>query len=158
MVLLIVAAIPLKGGSLELCLENPARVDADTLQAFRTELNRIMAASNRFAAHTACGPGVVTIVLRIDPPSEETSALGAIRVRGGRMVPEIELFVQPTAQIVGTRLAGVLGRALARVATHELGHWMSQSSAHADCGVMIAGLSGAHLRAADRGFFRLPRD
>lgn len=141
---------------LDLCVENPDGLDRMTLQSFRTELGAILAASGRPANFTACLPVIVTITLRDDPPEEEPTALGATRVRNGRLVPEIELYVSPIAQIVATRLPGVLGRALARVATHELGHLLSQGSAHTRHGVMMERLSAAHLMAADRSFFRLP--
>ncbi len=156
---LMLAGKTLIGGGLALCLENPARVDTYTLQALQEELHFILVASDRSAAITTpCRPGIVTITLRQDPPDEETSALGGIRVRDGRLFPEIELFVSPTAQIVGTRLPGVLGRALARVATHELGHWLNQNSLHAARGCMMERLSAGYLMAPNRGFFRLPPD
>jgi hypothetical protein len=154
--ILVVVANPLKAATLDLFVQNSARVDESTLQAFRAELGTIMAASGRPAVFTVWRPGIVTITLRREPPDEETSALGGTRIRNGRLVPEIELFVGPTAQMVGTRLPAVLGRALARVATHELGHWLSVGTRHAERGVMMERLSAARLMAPDRGFFRLP--
>jgi hypothetical protein len=155
-ILLVVIANPLTAGSLELCVENPARLDPSTLRAFRTELGGILAASGYPFAFTDCRPGIVTVTLRSVPPGEELSALGATRYRNGRLVPEIALFVAPVADMIGTRLPGVLGRALARVATHELGHWLSQDGGHAERGFMRERLSAAHLMAPDRGFFHLP--
>lgn len=146
----------LMAGGLDLCLENPARVDDLTVQSFRTELHRIVEASGRSAAFVPCGPGAVRIVLRRDPPDQETSALAAIRQRDGRLLPEIEVFVGPTSQLIGVRLCGVLGRALARVTSHELGHYLNRSARHAAHGAMMERLSAAHLMAADRAFFLLP--
>ncbi len=149
-------ANPLMAGGLELCVENPARLDESTVQAFRTELGGILTASGRAYTFTACRPGIPTITMREQPPDEETSALGGTRIRNGRLVPEIDLFVGSVAQLVGTRLPAVLGRCLARVATHELGHWLNQDGRHAERGVMMGRLSAAHLLAPDNGFFRLP--
>ena len=146
----------LTASGLELCVENPARLDEFTVRAFQTELRNILALSGRSAGFTQCRPGVVTISMRRLPPDEETSALGRTRQINGRPVPDIELFAAPTVQIVGTGLPGVVGRAMARVATHELGHWLSQGSGHSAHGVMMEGLSAAQLMARDRGFFRLP--
>jgi hypothetical protein len=143
-------------GGLELCVENPARLDGFTVQAFRAELNRIAELSGRPIVFTGCRPGLVRIVLRDEPPAEETSALGAIRQQDGRLLPEIELFVSPTSRLINTRLPEILGRALARVATHELGHLLTRSSTHRDHGVMMERLSAAHLMASDRSFFSLP--
>ncbi|MFN0166883.1 MAG: hypothetical protein ACKV22_10675 [Bryobacteraceae bacterium] len=155
-VILAMVANPLIAGNLDLFLQNSARLDESTIEAFRAELGTILAASGRPAVFTIWRPGIVTIILRREPPEAETSALGGTRIRNGRLVPEIELFVAPTAQMVGTRLPAVLGRALARVATHELGHWLSEGSRHSPHGVMMERLSAAHLMAPDRGFFRLP--
>jgi hypothetical protein len=141
---------------LDLCLENRARLDDDTVRAFRTELERIVAASDRPAAFVPCGSGTITITFRNDPPGEEPTALGSIRQVDGRLIQQIELYVQPTAAVIGTRLPAVLGRALARVGTHELGHWLSQASGHAQSGIMMESLSAAHLMVPDRGRFRLP--
>jgi hypothetical protein len=152
----ITAAKPLIAQGLFLRIENPAKLDEHTLKAFRTELDTILTASGRRAALTPCSSTTVSVTLRTEPPAEEPSALGGIRRRDGRLVPEIELFVSPTAQIIGTRLPAVLGRALARVATHELGHWLSPDSPHAERGVMMERLSSAHLMASDNDFFRLP--
>jgi hypothetical protein len=151
-----IIANQLTAGTLELCVENPARLDEFTLRAFQTELGNILDLSGRPATFTPCRPGVVTITLRRQPPDEESSALGRTRHVNGRLVPDIELFAAPTVQIVGTVLPGVLGRAMARVATHELGHWLSQGSGHSTRGFMMERLSAAHLMASDRGLFRLP--
>ena len=155
-VVVLAIANPLVAGDLYLCVENPARLDEYTLSAFRTELGAILSASGRPAGFTACGPGVVRITIRQYPPREEPSALGATRYKDGRLLPEIELFAGPVSQMIGIDLAAVLGRALARVATHELGHWLTQDGGHTRRGVMMAWLSAGHLLAADRSFFLLP--
>lgn len=154
--ILAMAANQLTAGGLELCVENSARLDRWTLEVFRTELGAILDASGRPARFKPCQPGLVKLTLRQEPPEDEPTALGGTRLQNGRLTPEIELFVAPTAQIIGTRLPGLLGLALARVATHELGHWLGRGAAHSARGVMMERLSAAHLMAPDRGFFRLP--
>ncbi len=155
-VIFAVIANPLLAEDLSLFVQNSARLDECTLKVFRTELGAILAASGRPAEFSAWRPGSVTITLRQQPPDEESLALGRTYRSRGRLAPEIELFVNPTAQLIGTRLSGVLGRALARVATHELGHWLSQESGHATRGVMMERLSAAHLMASGAAFLRLP--
>jgi hypothetical protein len=152
----LLACNSLIAGGLELCVENPARLDGFTVQAFRAEIQRIAQVSGRPITFTASQAGRVRIVMREEPPDEETSALGAIRQRDGRLLPEIELFISPTSRLINTRLSEILGRALARVATHELGHLLTRRATHRDHGVMMERLSAAHLMASDRSFFSLP--
>jgi hypothetical protein len=152
----IVIANPLMAGALELCVQNPSRLDEYTLRSFRSELTVILTASGRPPEFVACRPGLTKLIVREQPPEEETSALGRTRVENGQFVPEIEIFVAPVAAILGTRLPAVLGRALARVATHELGHLLRQDARHSPRGVMTERLGAAHLMAPDHGYFRLP--
>jgi len=78
------------------------------VRALRTELERIVTASDRPASFLPCGPGTITITLRNDPPADEPSALGAIRQLDGRLIPQIELYIRPTASIIRTCLPAVL--------------------------------------------------
>jgi len=149
-------AAPLEAGTVNLCIENTALLDSSALQVFRAELGSILATSQRTAVFTDCAPGVITITMRQQPPAEETSALGGIRHVDGRLTPQIDLFTRPVVRMVGSSLPAVVGRALARIATHEIGHWITQSAGHADCGVMMQRLTAAHLMGSGRSFFRLP--
>jgi hypothetical protein len=155
-VLAFLVANSLKAGTLELCVENVAKLDDSVIQVFRTELNTILNASSRNASFTECRPGVVTITLRQQPPDDERSALAGIKNKDGRLIPEVDVFTGAVSQILGTNLPAILGRALARVTTHELGHWLTQSAGHSSCGVMLERLTAAHLMAPGRNFFRLP--
>ena len=152
----LVMANSLTASGLELCLENAARLDDAAVRTFRAELSALLGASGRPAIFSQCHPGTVSITLLRQPPGEEPSALGGTRHRNGRLLPEIDLFVGPVTRIVGTNLPAVVGRALARVATHELGHWLSQGMGHTERGVMMERLSAAHLMAREHIFFRVP--
>lgn len=154
--ILAVIANPLMAQELELSVANRAKLDDCTLDVFRTELSAILSASGRPAVFSPEARSVLRITVRQEAPEEEAMALGRIQRIDGRLVPEVELFVAPTAQLIGTRLAGILGRALARVAAHELGHWLTQESGHAKNGLMMERLSAAHLIAPSRRFFLLP--
>jgi hypothetical protein len=48
-----------------------------------------------------------------------------------------------------------MGRAMARVAAHELGHYLLQNRSHSD-GVMTEVFTGARLMTADKQSFRIP--
>ena len=153
--LAMVLSTPLMDRELNLCVDNQARLDEYTIQAFRKELAAILAASDRGAGFSPCRDGSVRITLRAKPPAEEPAALGAARRRDDAILPEVELFVDGIAFLVETRLPGVLGRAMARVATHEIAHYLYQSGEHSGEGHMMERLGPAHLLAGDRRFFRL---
>ena len=69
--------------------------------------------------------------------------------RDGRIAPELRVFMGPIARLVGTRLPYLLGVAMARVAAHELGHYLRQDDSHdRDGGIMSAGLTGPKLIAS----------
>ena len=129
-------------------LDNQARL--------RTELAAILTQGG------LCREGSVCIRLRNKRPDEEASALGAARVQDGRVLPEPVLFVNAIAEVIDTRLPGVLGRAMARAAAHEIAHYLYQDRAHSGRGLLAECLTAGHLPAADRRFFRLappgPRD
>jgi hypothetical protein len=150
------AANLLMASDLGLCVANPARLDDSTVGVFQKELGAILVASGRPAVFKPCQPGLVRITLRRRPPAEEPAALGATRYKDGRLIPEIEIFITPTTHMIDTSLPSLLGLAMARVATHELGHWLSQSQRHSPRGIMMARLSAAYLIAPDCGYFRLP--
>lgn len=160
--LVMALAVPGLAGELSVCLDNQARLDETVVQVFRSELAAILEVSGRVVRFDSCGQGDVRMILRARGSAEEPAALGAARRGGGRILPEIELYVDPVARLVETRLPGVLGRALARVAMHELAHYLQQSGEHLAEGYMMERLGPAHLIAADRRLFRLapprPRD
>lgn len=152
---ILLLAIPLQAAELELCLVNSAQLDDSVLQSFRKELGAILSDSGRSPAFPTCRTGMLTITFRLSPPAEEPAALAGIKQSNNRLLPEIDVFTGAVAQILSTNLPSIFGRALARVAVHELGHWFSQESDHSGHGVMMERLSAAHLMAPKRDFFRL---
>lgn len=145
---------PLIGENLSVCTENPARVDRTTVQVFRNELKAILAVSDHGIEFESCREGAIRITLRDNPPAGET-ALGAARRQGARVLPDLEIYVGGIARLVETRLPGMLGRAMARVATHEISHYLYQTQDHEGEGFMRERLGAAHLIAGSNSFFRL---
>jgi hypothetical protein len=127
-----------------------------TKAELRRELGKIAARSGIEARFRACdGTAAVRIHLLDEPPAEEATALGAAPRRHGQIGPDLRVFVAPIAQLVGTRLPYLLGLAMARVAAHELGHFLRQDEHHAhEPGLMTERLSGYQLIAAHD--FRIP--
>lgn len=90
------------------------------------------------------------------------TALGVTSVTGGRVLPFVELDchrVQESAEMGGCqtrslRCAAILGRALARVAAHEMFHVLTASRAHAKSGLMKAAFDRQDLRGPELSFSR----
>jgi len=151
--LLAVLASPLMAKGLDLCIENPARLDEVTLRIVREELEAVFASAGRPVRFLPCQRAHVTITLRREAAAEDGSALGRAPWKDGRVAPGIEVFAGPVSALVGSRLPAVLGRALGRVAAHELGHWIGPGDGHSGAGLMSERLTAAHLMAPRRERF-----
>ena len=152
LLILMVAANPLLALDLAVCPGRSGSLDSMTDSAFRQEIGRIAARSGVETRFLACSNQVPSLIrLRVDEagPDEAPDALGAAVRRDGRIAPELRVFVGPIARLVGTRLPYLLGLAMARVAAHELGHYLRQDDSHDHDGeIMSAVLTGPKLIAA----------
>ena len=159
LLILMGTANSLLGLDLAVCPSRPGSIDSLTDSAFRQEIGRIAARSGIEARFLPCAnqePAVIRLTVYEAGPDDAPDALGAAARRGGRIAPELRVFVGPIARLVGTRLPYLLGVAMARVAAHELGHYLRQDAGHdGDGEIMSAGLTGPKLIAAHE--FRLPR-
>jgi hypothetical protein len=141
---------------LSLCYENRAKVDPDTLAEFRLEIETIFRLSGMQLQISECSARKADLNLTIQTQSAaEPSALGAARTSGTRILPEIEVYTRSLSALLQVRLPALLGRAMARVAAHEAGHYLTQSSAHPG-GLMSESFSAPRLMAARPGSFRIP--
>ena len=68
----------------------------------------------------------------------------------GKIVPSLEVFKGPVAQVLGANDLETLGRALGRVAAHELLHYLLQQSGHNVTGLLQERLGAEALRSEDR--------
>lgn len=135
------------------CIGNPLAVDRWLVEEWKRELGRIVESSGRELRVANCDePGATQVYfMRIHP--FESSALGAARTRGGVVLPLLEVYTEPLAAMLGTRLPGVLGRAMARVTAHELAHVLRQETEHAAEGAFAAQYTAGLLRAARPAYF-----
>ena len=127
------------------CLDDRVGVGARAMQAFEVELNALGVAA---LANCSAAAGV-RISIRTYAPSRYPRALGLAWTGGGRVLPGIELY---TANILKT-LAGQagaerFGRALARVAFHELQHYTRQQHGHDEHGLFTPALNAFALLTA----------
>ncbi|MBK7928863.1 MAG: hypothetical protein IPJ98_15665 [Bryobacterales bacterium] len=137
------------------CIGNPLAADRWLVEEWRQELGRIVESSGRELRIADCDePGAMQVYfMRIHP--FENSALGAARTRGEVVLPLLELYTEPVAAMLGTRLPGVLGRALARVTAHEMAHYLRQETHHEAAGAFAAQYTAGLLRAARPAYFAL---
>ena len=145
----LVVAIQLMALDLSICKGRPGVIDPMTETEFQRELARIAVRSGIEATFRPCSErAVVKLHITESGSPEEPSALGSAVRKGGRIEPIITIFAGPIAQLVGTRLPYLHGVAMARIAAHELGHYLRQDSSHdRDGGIMSARLSGPKLIA-----------
>lgn len=139
---------------LTVCTAGPEDVDRALRQAWQTELSRILAVTGHRLV-LECRTGAVEVHFhRVH--AEESSALGSARTSGGAVLPKIELYLGPVAELIGTRLSGPLGIALARITAHELAHYLTQERGHAKRGAFGAYYTAGVLLGANPRHFRLP--
>jgi hypothetical protein len=96
------------------------------------------------------GSDVLLTILEARPgiPSD---ALGLAYRGNGAILPRLEVFVTPVMQLTQTGDWETLGRALARVAAHELLHFQLQTGEHQSHGLLRARLSPADVVSEDLG-------
>ncbi len=138
---------------LALCFAPPHAVAPDVRSQWQQELRLILHHSGYELKLAACTPESIELrVLRSNP--RQPQALGAARTSQSRIEPVVEIYLDPLAELIGTRLAGPLGRAMARVTAHELRHVVGQQ-AHHQGGDFPEGYSAGLLLAAKPAHFRI---
>jgi hypothetical protein len=130
-----------------------ARLDWHTREAFEREFVTLLKSQNVILATDGC-----TIQLRIVATSPERyrEALGLAWRQGDRIQPVLQLHIDALVRTLGNqRSPAVVGRALARVAAHELVHYLDQRVAHEASGVLRDRFSSAELASVDSRPFKL---
>jgi len=151
-----VSEMPIFSQELSVCLEAHASLDVDTIKVFREELKAIARISG-LSLRVVDQPGECQdIRVSIQFLSRtEISALGATRVRDGRILPEIEIYATSIKNLVRSTLPALVGRGMARVAAHEIGHYLLQTTTHSK-DLMSECFGAAHLLVNNNRSFRIP--
>ena len=77
------------------------------------------------------------MAVRFSAPRHYPGALGLARRSSGEILPQIEVYLSPVLRALeDARAPGIVGRALARAAAHELEHYRQQRSEHDPAGVL----------------------
>lgn len=140
------------------CFYNFADVNLPTLASMQVELTNLLHNRGILLEQGPCASTsrrAVHVVLRKKAPPREPPILGRAPLRQGRVLPVLEVYVEPLVGLMGaTRSSNAVGRALARVAAHEVRHFIGQEHNHSDRGLMRAHFSGRELLAEDSHPFR----
>ena len=119
-----------------ICVDDRVALNAFSRKAFDVEIRELIRLP---LASAPCKGPVVSLVISTHPPARYARALGLAHRTGDRIFPQLEIYTQPILKMLGERTsAAQLGRALARVAAHELGHYLRQQVHHDDKGLMRA--------------------
>jgi hypothetical protein len=128
------------------CLHDKVALNRFTRQAFEAEFRQLLADMELRTG--PCSATSITLVVSMHPPQRYRNALGLAYRHGERILPELRIYVQPVLNLLGNeRSAGIVGRALARVAAHEVTHFRKQQIDHDHEGLMKVSFSGAQLAA-----------
>jgi hypothetical protein len=123
------------------------------MRAFEAEIQKL-APELALASGTCAGPAI-SLVISAHAPARYANALGLARRDGRRIFPELHIYQEAVRRLIGHRASvAQLGRALARVAAHELGHYLLQEAHHEEKGLMRASFEAAQLFSEDSAPFQ----
>lgn len=135
-------------GTLRVCVAPESQVNKDIRNGIRQELSLYetwLGSKIEFSCEAA---GAVSVLVTGRAGwGMQPDALGATRVAGGFVQPEIVIFRDAIRNMlpVEMRLEGNEVRAMARVIAHELRHFLSGTGSHQVNGVDDEQLSAGHL-------------
>ncbi|MEZ5361292.1 MAG: hypothetical protein R2748_02845 [Bryobacterales bacterium] len=140
------AAAQAKG--LSVCIEDRAGVGVPARAGLLRELHALLPKLEVHVAEQSCnalGDADVLLSLRTERSGIPEDALGLAYRGNGEILPRLEVFVEPVLRLTRAGDWETVGRALARVAAHELMHYGRQSDQHSTHGLMQARLSASEL-------------
>ncbi|MEX2263493.1 MAG: hypothetical protein WD696_16165 [Bryobacteraceae bacterium] len=135
--------------SLAVCLDDRVHIGSRAEQAFRQELSLLSGSMARLMDGSCSESKSIRISIRTHAPAQYETALGLAHTAGGRVLPAIELFAINILRTFGRQVGSErFGRALAKVAFHELQHYIRQEQHHDAGGLFAPSLSGTQLLTA----------
>lgn len=124
-------------------LRYPARA------AFHREFEFLLAREDIRLRWRDCAADLLRVTLESRREGLPADVLGAARRRGGEILPPLAVFVDPVMEFTGANDWRVVGRALARIAAHEVRHYTAQRTTHAARGVMRPRFPSRELKSPD---------
>ncbi|MBL8218834.1 MAG: hypothetical protein JNL62_06380 [Bryobacterales bacterium] len=116
--------------ALDLCVRNEAGLDHQTLML---TLHHIRQNQDKLGTtlNLGCSEGSIRLTFALAPAAPHPAdALGATRTAGGKILPDIRVFTQPVSRMLPSAGPECRARALAKVAAHELSHYLRQDGGH----------------------------
>lgn len=143
---LLLGGMASQASAMKACLEDRSGLGAPARAGFVRELHALLPQIHLERGHcnALIGSEVVLTVLDSRPGVPE-DALGLAYRSDGVILPRLELFVDPIMELTQAGDWETLGRALARVAAHELLHYRRQTGEHDAHGLLQARLTPAEL-------------
>ncbi len=141
----------------QVCLDDRAGLNAPARASFSREFALLLASRGLkfdWADCDAARGGIIQLVVEADAPKSLNDVLGRAYAGNSSVSPRLEVFVEPVVDLMkDVHCWSIIGRALARVAAHEVGHFADQKAMHSERGLMKAGFTGSELSSSDSSLF-----
>jgi hypothetical protein len=154
--LLLGGAASAQAAKWQVCLHDAVGLNAPARASFDREFSLLLAPHDMRFAWSSCRAGgeAIHLAVRFDAPQPYSNVLGLAYKQSGAISPRVEIFLDPMLDLMkDTQCWTVIGRALARVAAHEITHFTEQRDAHDAQGLMKAGFSSTELSSDDSQLF-----
>ena len=141
--------------ALEVCIDDKAELAQPARAALHREFEFLLTRERVRLRWGSCEAQVIRLTIEGRRDGVPANVLGVALRRGDVILPYLAVFVEPVIEY--TRAGGwnSVGRALARVAAHEVRHFLEQRANHAPHGLMQAAFHPRTLSDADsRPFLR----
>lgn len=142
----------------QVCLDDQAGLNAPAEGAFYREFQSLIGVRGVQLVEQGCEPDSIRLSVFRQAAGRESDALGAARVEGAAIAPQLEVYLdRVVALLPESQCWNVIGRALARVAAHEVAHYLNQGAEHDEAGLLQARFSAHELAGEDSYPFRWTR-
>jgi hypothetical protein len=126
------------------CVREQARLGGPAFAAFEAELVSLLPQVTVRTGECGSAPEVT---IRSEAPDRYRTALGLAHVASGQVTPRLEVYVNPVLRLLDqAKSPAAVGRALARVAAHELVHYLSRRTDHDAAGLFAGRFTPADLK------------
>jgi hypothetical protein len=130
-------------------------LNAPAKGSFYQEFQALVGSRGVDLEDSGCGPDAIHLALFAKAQGREADVLGAARLEQSRIAPRLEIYLDRVVALMpDSRCWNVVGRAVARVAAHEVAHYIDQNTHHSRAGLLQERFSGVQLASDDSYPFR----